>query len=131
MAKVDELYGNLRIAAALLDVAAGNIRDLPLLPVQDNIRRVGEALVSIFDIMRAVYVIRPDLTPSALGKSDTTSEAQQRLTQVLADAIRLNESGQIAEVIEGLSTYASSETSELHKTIALDWIDRMKKESNS
>ena len=126
MAKVDELYGNLRVAAALLDVAAGNIRDLPLPPVQDNIRRVGEALVSIFDLMRAVYAIRPDLTPSVLGESDATSEANRRLTQVLADAIRLHESGQIAEVIEGLSSYASSETSELHKRIALDWIDRMK-----
>jgi hypothetical protein len=126
MATVEDLHNKLRVAAALLDNAAGEIRDLPLAPTKQNVRHIGEALASIFEIMRAIYAVRPDLTPAALKEGGPPSEANERLTDVFGKAIRLVEEGQTSAAIELLSSYVESENSRLHREIALDEINRLK-----
>lgn len=126
MTTIEDLHNKLRVAAALLNTAAGEIRDLPVSPVQPNVRRIGEALVSIFEIMQAIYAVRADLTPPALKESSTASAANKRLTDAFAESIRLVEEGKLSAAIELLSSYAGSETSQFHKDIALSEINRLK-----
>ena len=119
MASLDELHNRLRVAAALLDTAAQDIRDLPLAPPKDNIRHIGDALASIFDVLRAIYAARPDLTPAFLTESSAWPDANKRLTQALGEALRLAELGQTSAAAELLSSYAAVESSSVHKGIAL------------
>jgi len=50
MATIESLHELLRTAARNLDDAAREIRDVPLEPVKENIRRIGEALGHLFDL---------------------------------------------------------------------------------
>lgn len=63
--KVEGVNRKLRRAVANLNAAAGDIRDANLHPKR-NIRRVGEALMTIFAILDDVYRSRPDLLPHYL-----------------------------------------------------------------
>ncbi|SRR6266851_4447303 len=63
--KVEGINRKLRRAMASLNAAASDIRDANLYPKR-NIRRVGEALMSIFPILDDVYRARPDLLPKYL-----------------------------------------------------------------
>jgi len=49
-------------AAMRLDTAARMIRDIDMTP-ENNIARIGEALVIIFEIQHQLYAVRPDLKP--------------------------------------------------------------------
>ncbi len=62
---LDRLNDQLTKSAKLLDACADLIRDLELSP-GDNITRIGEALVNIFEIQRQIYEQRPDLAPDYL-----------------------------------------------------------------
>jgi hypothetical protein len=61
----EDLDKMLTSAASTLDVAAAAIRDLDLAP-ETNVKRIGEALVSIFQIQHEIYAMRPDLRPDFL-----------------------------------------------------------------
>jgi len=69
MATLESLHETLDGAAKLLDQAAGEIRDIPLEPRRDNIRRVGEILGQIFDLQREIYRLRPELIPTSLWEA--------------------------------------------------------------
>lgn len=66
MATIDELHELLRKAATTLDDAARQIRDIPMEPPKENIRRIGKALGKIHDIEREIYRLCPDLMPEEL-----------------------------------------------------------------
>jgi len=63
MATLEALYENLSRVARALDRAAGQIRDVPLDPARENIRRIGNALDQIFEIQRQIHPLRPELVP--------------------------------------------------------------------
>ena len=52
-------------AASKLDRAANLVRDLNLSP-EDNIKKIGEALVNVFEIQHQIFALRPDLKPDFL-----------------------------------------------------------------
>jgi hypothetical protein len=114
-----ELHDRLRVAAALLDSAAALVRDIPLAPPKENIRHIADALAAIFDVLRAVYIARPELTPGFLTESSAFADANKRLTSALGEAIRLAEAGDTTAAAEALASYAASEESSTHKGIAL------------
>jgi chromosome segregation ATPase len=62
---LDRLDIQLNKSARTLDTCRALIRDLDLKP-DENIRRIGEALVKIFEIQDQIYERRPDLTPEHL-----------------------------------------------------------------
>ena len=62
---LDYLDHRIHRASRILDDCAGLIRDLELSP-QQNIRRIGESLATIFEIQREIYRLRPDLMPEYL-----------------------------------------------------------------
>lgn len=68
MATLESIDEKLRIAAESLDLAASEIRDLPLDPVRKYIRNIGEALGEIFEIQHQIYEQRPDLRPEILDE---------------------------------------------------------------
>ncbi len=65
---LDRLDSQLRQAAKLLNDCAKLIRDIQL-DSKSNIRRIGEALVNVFEIQNQIYERRPDLTPDHLKDS--------------------------------------------------------------
>jgi len=67
MASLEQLDNLLSQAANLLDQAGSEIRDLQL-NSEENLRKVGEALVNIFEIRLQIFKQRPDLTPDYLKK---------------------------------------------------------------
>jgi hypothetical protein len=126
MTSIDSLYQRLLITASLLDTAAGEIRDIPLSPAKENIRHIGGALAEIYELLRAVYAVRPDLVPVEFGERKADHEANTRLTPVLSEAYRLVEAGSVAQAIALLERYAETESSVLHRRIALDEIEHFR-----
>lgn len=63
----DSLDELLTMAASKLDAAASMIRDLSL-SSEANVRKLGEALVNIYEIQHDIYKVRPDLRPDFLKK---------------------------------------------------------------
>jgi hypothetical protein len=126
MDKLTELHKQLRLAAGILDGAAALIRNAPLEPTGEHIYKIGETLASIFEIRRAVEVLRPELAARSEPASEETSAANRRLGPVLLGAYDLEGQAQPDEAIELLEEYARHETSELHRGIALREVQRLK-----
>jgi hypothetical protein len=124
MPTLDELDNQLVAAAHLLDLAAATIRDCPLQPTREHIRRIGEALSQVFDIQRAIYERRPDLTPMVLRDAPGFSAASGRLAAAVSKAHKLGEVGQFAEAESILSEYIAAESSDRHRAAAQIILDR-------
>lgn len=67
MATLEKLDNLLSEAANLLDQAGSEITDLHM-NSEENLRKIGEALVTIFEIRLQIFKQRPDLTPDYLKK---------------------------------------------------------------
>jgi hypothetical protein len=59
---------NLAKAAELLNSAAGDLRDAGLSP-RDNIRKIGSALVDVYEVQHQIYRREPTLAPAFLVKA--------------------------------------------------------------
>jgi hypothetical protein len=64
---LESLNGLLLEAAKLLDQSSHQIRDSGL-NSEENIRRIAEALIKIFEVQMQIYQLRPDLAPDYLKK---------------------------------------------------------------
>jgi len=64
---LERLNRQLQMCSRMLDECAGLVRDLELNP-KENIKKIGEALFSIFAITDNIYKQRPDLTPKYLKR---------------------------------------------------------------
>jgi hypothetical protein len=124
MASLDELDNQLTAAGMLLDAAAGAIRDCPLTPTQEHIRRIGEALSNVFEIQHAIYELRPDLKPGILREPSEFAAANGRLTIALSNAYKLGEAGQADAGARLLKEYIAVEPSDRHRAIAQMIFDR-------
>ena len=65
MPSLDNLNDLLTEAAKLLNNAAEEVRDNKL-NKHENIKKIGESLVNIYEIQLEIYKVRPDLTPDIL-----------------------------------------------------------------
>ncbi len=131
MGSLEDLDSTLRMATRLLDAAAAQVRDLPLSPVRDHIRLIGEAMAKIFEIQETIYQLHPEFRPAYLDQRPPNPDADRRLTRVLADAYRRSDSGDRSGAIESLQSFASTETSELHLEIARHEIEPLQGQSNA
>jgi 2-methylisocitrate lyase-like PEP mutase family enzyme len=68
---LETLNATLDRAAKTLDRCAGLIRDIDGIP-NGNIRHIGDALASVFEIQFDIYKERPDLTPELLKAEPVT-----------------------------------------------------------
>jgi hypothetical protein len=126
MGQIEQLHERLLSASALLDTAAGEIREVGLEPVDENIQRIGKALVEVLDILHTVYAVRSDLTPTELKLPPNKSGANKRLTAALNEAYALAGSNRITAAIAGLEAFALSELSAMHRGIAEHEVGRLK-----
>mgnify|MGYP000906763053 CR=1 FL=1 len=126
MDTIKSLHQRILVISSLLDTTAAEIRDIPLMPVSENIHHIGKALSELYDLLRAIHAVRPDLVPSELDERNSDKEANRRLTCALANAHDLARSGNINGSINILLEYESSETSLLHKAIALEEVNHLK-----
>jgi len=68
MGSLEDLDSTLRMATRLLDAAAAQVRDLPLSPVRDHVRLIGEAMAKIFEIQDTIYQLHPEFRPAYLDQ---------------------------------------------------------------
>jgi hypothetical protein len=126
VAQIEQLHERLLAAAALLDHASGEIRDIPLQPCSDNVLHIGTALAEIFDILRAIYAVRPDLEPPQLETPPEQSAANKRLTVALGVSLDLAAVNRLGDAISKLEAFCQSEASQFHRRIAKDELQRLK-----
>lgn len=129
MASAESLHSLLVVASRLLDSAASQMHELGL---GKEIGHVGSALGEVFEIKRALYVLRPELMPEQLAEtvSPDVSAANRRLTHCLADALELDEAGDTDAAVAKLQNYLEAETSLEHREIAQSEILRMQSAGN-
>lgn len=87
MHPLENLHRLLRVAAMLLDGAAGQIRDAHLSPVRSNIRKVGEALAAIFESLN--FKFRPqsiNRLPSCSSSRSTRSHRKKLVSPIAGSA---------------------------------------------
>lgn len=118
MGTLVKLNETLRVAASLLDSAAGQIRDAALSPTKEHIGSIGQALGHIFDIQNAIYKRRPELEPKYEEEPAEVREANRRLGEALIAAYELADAGKMQEAMEYLNAFAEAEPSELHRKLA-------------
>ena len=120
MHPLETLHQTLRIAGLLLDSAASQIRDAPLVPVRDNILKIGTALAEVSELRLDIHRTAPELNLEQQYEkpSPEDSAANGRLGQVLLVADELASKGKQVEAIATLESFAQGETSELHRAIA-------------
>ena len=107
---LDHLNKLLREAANKLDRAALEIRDIPLEPRKQHIRKIGEALSNIFDIQHTIYDARPDLEPEYLGlsKPPANLEANRAWGNALIKAFDLEEVGDIDGAVKVWESFVNT-----------------------
>jgi hypothetical protein len=127
MDSLKRLNFTLKTSAYLLDSAAGQIRDAALSPTKEHIYKIGEALVSIYEIQQAIYKIKPELEPKYDEPSQEVSEANQRLGNALISAYELADNGKLDQAITLLSKFENSEVSDYHRELASFERERLNK----
>ena len=127
MPRIEQLHERLLAAASLLDAAAGEVRDIKLEPASANVRHIGNALAEIYEILRSIYAVRPDLTPAELEVPRDESGANKRLTVALGEAYGLVGDNRLAEAVALLNRFCDGEASEFHREIAKHELQRLEK----
>jgi hypothetical protein len=112
------LNEKLLVVCSLLDAAAGEVRSLPAHPVAENVHHLGNALAELYELLRAIYAVHPELMPQEFPQRKL-DVADDRLVSALAEAYKLAQHGKPIEAGRLLSEYATVESSVLHRGIAL------------
>ena len=121
MHPLEDLHRTLRVAAMLLDVAAGQVRDAKLLPVKENIRAIGECLAAIFEVQQVIYKQEPELRLERQCEEppEEVRLANRRLGEAMIAADDLADAGKLKEARELLLKFAAEDPSEYHRKLAM------------
>ena len=128
MSTLDELTDRLSLVCKLLDRAAEDVRDLEPELAGMYIRTLGEAMVKVFEVQRAIFAVRPDLEPAFLREKSSDPEADRRLTVALSEAYALVDASRHSDALALLRAFSADERSELHKRMADTEADRIERE---
>lgn len=126
MPSLESLDNLLTQAAKLLDVAAAEIRDVPLEPKKENIRRIAAALTEIFEVQQRIYALNPEFQPRFLSEPSKNPEANRALGLAILEAYRLNDEGQPDAGVAVLESYQAGEDSAYHREVAQSLIDHLR-----
>jgi hypothetical protein len=99
-ASLESLEGLLAEAAQCLNDAAGELRELPQVNLDRNLRRIGAAMNEVWDIRDELHKLRPDLKPIFVVESETDHERYAQLSERTEEAHRLEEAGDLAQAAE-------------------------------
>ncbi len=131
MASPESIDRLLTLASALLDRAAGEIRDAPLQPVRANIMQIGKALAEVHEIKAVIYETHPHLKPDYLSAPDPNAEANRRLTAAMIDAQDHEEHGHVEEAIATFRAFLKLDDTPHHREIAQGEIERLQRKKNA
>lgn len=123
--KLSELHSKLSIATMILDSAAADIADAEVQDSHELIRSIGESLVKVYEVQRALEEHAPELRRIEETIDTELSEANQRLTRALADALDSVHSGDPTVAVGMLERYLKEESSVLHREIAKGELQRI------
>jgi hypothetical protein len=95
-ATLESLEGLLAEAAQCLNDAAGELRELPEVDLNRNLRRIGTAMNAVWDFRDELHKLRPELRPNFVVESDADPERYSQLSERSKEAHRLEEAGDLA-----------------------------------
>jgi hypothetical protein len=133
MHPLEDLHRTLRVAAMLLDSAAGQIRDAKLLPVKQNIRTIGESLASVFEVQQVIYKQMPELglEPKYEEPPEEVRLANRRLGEAMIAADDLAEAGRLKDAKALLARFAAEDPSQYHRQLAMLQLQRYEEEPDA
>ena len=117
MPSLKELNDLLRDASKSLDLAAKQIRDIPLDPKKDNIRTIGNVLTEIFKLKHKIYELEPELMPEKLKYKSKYTGDNNKYGKVLISAEDFKEQGKIGKAIQVYEDYIKL----IHPNILKTW----------
>jgi hypothetical protein len=102
-ATLESLEGLLAEAAQCLNDAAGELRALPQVELDRNLRRIGTAINAVWDFRDELHRLRPDLRPNFVVEGDTDHERYVRLSERAKEAHQLEAAGELDRAAEAFS----------------------------
>lgn len=120
-----QLHQLLRVASHLMDQAATEVRATDLGPVDENIQRIGRALIEVIEVQRRIYAAQPELQPKTLAATARESDANRLFTQVTMEALELEDAGNPEAAREKYTEFIGLSPSYHHREIARAEIRRL------
>jgi len=120
-----QLHQLLRVASHLLDQAAADVRATGLDPVDENIQRIGRALIEVIEVQRQIYAAQPELQPKSLAASARENDANRLFTQFTLEALELEDAGRTDAAREKYTQFIGLSPSYPHREIARAEIRRL------
>jgi hypothetical protein len=120
-----QLHQLLRVASHLMDQAATEVRATDLAPVDENIQRIGRALIEVIEVQRRIYAAQPELQPKTLAATARESDANRLFTQVTMEALELEDAGNPEAAREKYTEFIGLSPSYHHREIARSEIRRL------
>jgi hypothetical protein len=120
-----QLHQLLRVASHLLDQAAADVRATGLDPVDENIQRIGRALIEVIEVQRQIYAAQPELQPRSLAASARENDANRLFTQFTLEALELEDAGHTDAAREKYTQFIGLSPSHPHREIARAEIRRL------
>jgi hypothetical protein len=120
-----QLHQLLRVASHLLDQAAADVRATGLDPVDENIQRIGRALIEVIEVQRQIYAAHPELQPKSLAASARENDANRLFTQFTLEALELEDAGHTDAAREKYTQFIGLSPSYPHREIARAEIRRL------
>jgi hypothetical protein len=121
----ESLYDLLSVVVYVLDRAVQEMIDLPLEPMQLNVKRVGTWIHDVMDLQEDVVGAFPAVVPLDPERRIEVDAPIERLSRCLVDAHRLERNGQVAEAIAAYQRFFLEEISLEYRSIAADEIERL------
>ncbi|RSZ41219.1 MULTISPECIES: hypothetical protein [unclassified Variovorax] len=119
------LHQLLRVASHLLDQAATDVRTTDLEPVDENIQRIGRALIEVIEVQRQIYAAQPELQPKTLAATPREHDANRLFTQFTLEALELEDAGHTDAAREKYTQFIGLSPSYHHREIARAEIRRL------
>jgi len=126
MPTLEEIDSILKECASQLDYSAGLIRDLPLEPVRENIRKVGRALAEVCELRAAVFKLEPGLKPDGWDDPPTSSEYNRMFGQAILQAEEFVEAGKIDDAVKTFESFIFIGPPDEFQEMAKNEIEKLK-----
>ena len=124
---IDSINELLDRAGNTLDQAAQQMVGSALQPSGEYIYRVGEALAKIFEIQRAIYAIRPELTPPFLREPSSLPPGEsRRFGDVFLASVELENKGAFREAEAKWQRYLESKPHDFFSEKARECLARLR-----
>ena len=120
-----QLHQLLRVASHLMDQAAAEVHATDLGPVDENIQRIGRALIEVIEVQRQIYAAQPELQPKTLAATSRESDANRLFTQFTMEALELEDAGNPEAAREKYTQFIGLSPSYHHREIARAEIRRL------